>query len=370
MSDVIITVTCDWDGLDYYMGKKHRGKDLNPKQDPNFRFKKGIEAIAAFNKKFPNIPITHFICPAYFQRGTSLTNLYSKEITQKALKSSDEIALHIHCWISTVSCTNYLDPVRDLKVPDWGRNTGDSLGMYVPYYNSGKAVIDYGHGVPFGKYAPNQIKHIIDQANKILSIYLGKKAVSFRCGGWMTCDKVFDALIDQGFTHEASAVPGSYFPAHSKALKRTPSILDTWLSKLWSNTTATEDYLKNIQFLNVYGKKMPTVNTLNQHQDIIKYFQPKKIKQSTSTKTITEVPDTGLLADYVTPKWMKEHIDNAITLSQSKDIYISLGFHLESGGDPRFGTKFGLIERLEKVLDYFAKKATTIKYKTISQVNI
>src|SRR5262245_3571377 len=97
MAKVIITLTCDWDALDYAYTDR-AGKSCTPPD----RFNGGVGAITRFHELFGGaIPITHFICPAYFARKSPNESKYADGIKALA-KAGDEIALHIHCWKSLV----------------------------------------------------------------------------------------------------------------------------------------------------------------------------------------------------------------------------------------------------------------------------
>ena len=87
--------------------------------------------------------------------------------------------------------------------------------------------------------------------------------------------------------------------------------------------------------LNIYGNS----NDLTE-------AQPRKIQQ------LLELPDTAILADYVSATYMKAQIDQAIELASKRktEVYLSLGFHLESGGDARFGKRFGHVEKVIEAL--------------------
>src|SRR5256885_750274 len=125
MANVIITVTCDWDALDY---KYTADKEYNPPD----RYSNGVKAILRFHELFKgSIPITHFICPAYFTRKSAHESTYAAGM--KSLRDKgDEIALHIHCWKSLIEfCgVTFRDP-KDHTVPDWGRSHGAPLGLQV-----------------------------------------------------------------------------------------------------------------------------------------------------------------------------------------------------------------------------------------------
>jgi len=361
MGKVIITVTCDWDGLDYPLNGQH-----NPKGNPHFRFDRGLQAIEYFNKIFNHrIPLTHFICPVYFTRSQTLAEYYAGQILQRRKNRNDEIGLHIHGWISLMQTCGLAprDPVQDYSLPDWGARENNRYGLSVPYRNdAGDEKIDYGHGVPVGVYQQDEILQMVERARTLLVdhkiIASSANCISFRCGGWMANDAVIAAiqLADPPFQYEASAVEASFFANGS-------GVLNAGLAQLWGSTRQVEKpYLANSIFLSAYPDG---INIYGQSNEVTA-AQPRKIQK------LLELPDTAILADYVTADYMKDQIDRAVVLASAEAaaVYVSLGFHLESGGDPRFGTYFGHIERVIEALKYVDQQyraSGDIQYLTIAE---
>lgn len=361
MAKVIITVTCDWDGLDYPLNGQY-----NPSGNLHFRFDRGMQAIQYFNEKFANrVPVTHFICPVYFTRSQGLAEYYAGKMTQLIQESNCEIGLHLHGWISLMHACGVAprDPVQDRSVPDWAAKENNRYGLCVPYRNDvGDEKIDYGHGVPVGVYAQDEIQQMVERGRALLVenkiIPSSGDCVSFRCGGWMANDAVLTALqiVKPFFQYEASAVDASFFA-------KGGGTLDDWLAQLWGPKRQTETpYLANSLFLSAYPNG---INIYGRANDVTA-AQPRKIQR------LLEIPDTAILADYVEADYMKEQIHRAleIAMPQTTEVYLSLGFHLESGGDPRFGRIFGHIERVIEALEYFEQHDAmkgAIEYLTIAE---
>jgi len=361
MGKAIITVTCDWDGLDYPLNGPY-----NPEGKPNFRFDRGVQAIQYFNRVFDDrIPIIHFICPVYFTRSKFLTEYYVGRISQLINASNCEIGLHIHGWISLMQAGGVAprDPVQDQFLPDWGSPENNRYGLSVPYKNdAGEEQIDYGHGVPLGVYSQDEICQLVERGrtlfveNKILKS--SADCSSFRGGGWMANDAVLAAIqmVDPPFRYEASAVDASFFANGG-------GVLDHWLTQLWGSQRQVENsYLANSLFLSAYPNG---INIFGRSNDVSE-AQPQKIQK------LLELPDTAILADFVEAGYMKEQIDRAVAMAskRSSDLYVSLGFHLESGGDPRFGMRFGHIERVIDALKYVEQQYAgmdKIQYLTIAE---
>lgn len=361
MAKVIITVTCDWDGLDYPLHEPH-----NPTGNLHFRFDRGVQAIEYFNNIFQNeIPLTHFICPVYFTRSKFLAKHYSGKIIRLLQSSNCEIALHIHGWLSLMQACRVLpkDPVKDPTLPDWGVQENDRYGLCVPYRNDAdQEKIDYGHGVPLGIYSQDEIAWILERGRALFVehkiIASGHDCVSFRCGGWMSNDDVLKALQTAipPFQFEASAVDASFFANGN-------SILHDWLAQLWGARPQSEQsFLSNSLFLSAYPQGINIASQANS----VSAAQPRMIQR------LLEMPDTAILADYVSADYMKEQINHALAAAsqQTSDVYVSLGFHLESGGDPRFGNVHGHIEKVIETLKYVEQqdaKQGRIQYFTIAE---
>lgn len=361
MRHVIITVTCDWDGLDYPLNGQH-----NPTGNLHFRFDRGMQAIQYFNKKFADcIPLTHFICPVYFTRSQGLAEYYTGKITRLIEESNCEIGLHLHCWMSLMRDCGVApkDPVQDQSIPDWGAKENNRYGLCVPYRNdAGEEKIDYGHGVPVGVYHQEEIQQMVERGRTLLVenkiIQSSGDCVSLRCGGWMANDAVLAAvqMVEPFFQYEASAVDAGFFA-------RGGGTLHDWLAQLWGPKRQTEaPYLANSFFLSAYPSG---INIYGRANDVTA-AQPRKIQR------LLEIPDTAILADYVEADYIKEQIHRALEIAspQTSEVYLSLGFHLESGGDSRFGKIFGHIERVIEVLEYVEQHDTMkgkIEYLTIAE---
>ncbi len=361
MGQVIVTVTCDWDGLDYPLHGSY-----NPEGDLHLRFARGIQAIQYFNEIFKNrIPLTHFICPVYFTRSKLLAEYYAYRISQLIKNSNCEIGLHLHGWVSLIHACGVSprDPVKDDSVPEWGEQNGNRQGLSVPYgSDAGEQRIDYGHGVPLGVYCREEITQLVEAGRELFVangiIPSRAECISFRCGGWMANDAVFEALqmVIPPFQFEASAVDAGFF-------SQKDGMLAQWLAKLWGADQQPEhSFLANTLFLSAY----PHGINIHARSNDVAGAQPQRLQK------LLEIPDTAILADYVNADYMKEQIDRAVAVAeqQSSDVYVSLGFHLESGGDPRFGEVFGHIEEVIDALKHVTQKyalAGKIQYLTIAE---
>ena len=92
------------------------------------------------------IPLTHFICPAYYTNGEARV---TQRIRNGCRLDMDEIACHVHCWKSIVEAAR----VRFRTDLDW---------------HAGTSRAGSGHGVPFGVYG-DDIQPILNYTNRLPS---------------------------------------------------------------------------------------------------------------------------------------------------------------------------------------------------------
>jgi hypothetical protein len=222
MPNLYVTMTVDWEGQTLEQGN--------------------LDAMRQFRQKFPDIPITHFICPAYFTRVSTLqaVEALAAEINSVINEKIDEVALHIHCWYSLMDAAIN----QHIITPTW--NPGNDPGEGVPYDPPGNDE-DYGHDVPFGCYTPAEIASALATGIQLLrkSIKRTGTIESFRCGGWLAGDKVLRVLQQAGLKYEASATPGEFF--REVIVKAAPADpIYGWVADMWSTKVVTApDYLVN-----------------------------------------------------------------------------------------------------------------------------
>ena len=211
MPAIYATITVDWDGVNLDQNNLHW--------------------MRMFNRFFPGVPITHFICPAYLTRTILAAErvLLAAEINS-VIKNIDEVSLHIHCWYSLLAEAQ----VPSVATPTFYHN--DEIGPTAPWGALPNG--DAGHGVPLGYYSAPQIGQILQtgkrllQGNQITNANADNAFLSFRCGGWLAGDKVLRAVRREGYLYEASGAPALYF---SNIVWREPESrkLAEWVSSMW-----------------------------------------------------------------------------------------------------------------------------------------
>jgi hypothetical protein len=312
MGNAFVTVTLDWDAMENAEA-----------------FAEGITEIQTFHERFPLAPITHFICPIYFgldvassaNRKLASALFFAKhELARNAPleHADDELALHIHCWYSLMHACEIM-PV--LSEPSYHTEAT------APVMNrKGGFTDDSGHGVLFGAYPRFQIRQILRKAKAFLAGAFdhAPNIVGFRCGGWMASDEVIAAVSEEGFLYDASALDAGHV-AGAGMFEDYP-LLRKYLIAIWGTGDAVRDGpCKNADIIRkaypgglaIYKKGVFTEEGMLE-------AQPREIYRD-----LVEVPDTGILADYITEKDMLRHLQLAAALAKNRDVYTSIGFHFQ-----------------------------------------
>lgn len=271
--------------------------------------RENLDHVKAFRKKFAQMPILHFLNPAYFTKPDASPAEIIKK-TESLIKEGDERGLHIHAWKSLVEDSG----VTFRKKPDLG---GWSL------YN---CQYDCGHVISLEAYSEKELTKIVQNSIDILlknSIYK-KRPISFRAGAWMAGPKVRRVLLQEGFKVDSSATPVDYV-ASSWGRK---GLLYESILEYWPGMTKTSG---------------PYVLLENEDSQL------------------WEFPNNGSLADYTDTRVfmkafklnLKKYLENP-----NKDVYFVTGFHIESAAIylPR------LSKSLQKAIAFGHSKGVAVEF--------
>ena len=172
-----------------------------------------LEAIRDFKKSW-GAPIVHYYNPAYYTNPMLKKVRINKEV-KSVLESNDELGLHIHTPSHFVKAANILPRV------------GPCFSQYGDY-NLGEFS---GQEVMLLAYSKPEIKHLLNYSLEVLSKNGFKELNSFRAGGWMSDEKVWEALIETGFSIESSATNYHYLNGSSWEGDN----LQRYISLIWGN---------------------------------------------------------------------------------------------------------------------------------------
>ncbi|WP_163835393.1 polysaccharide deacetylase family protein [Spartinivicinus ruber] len=261
-----------------------------------------LQAMQAFREDYPHVGLLQFLNTAYYTK----PNANHQAITQairSVLKPNDEHGLHIHAWRSLVEAAG----VNFRTEPNWSYPGPITL-------NNCHLTGDCGHNVPISAYTYYELRDLIQFSSLTLLNAGFDYPISFRAGGWMAAPHVINALSAEGFQFDSSAAA----PILLKG-RRWSDRLYNWLNELWGN-----------------------INTVSQP-----YFI------GPSEAPLWELPDNGILADYITGKEMLTVLKRNVKKwrqNPDKNVYISIGFHQESA------SKY--INRIRDAVDLFEAYTT------------
>lgn len=246
-------VTVDWEGL-----------SLEPEN---------IEAMQAFRKRFPHIPMLQLLNPAYFVK-TDVKPSNVKATIQSVLLPTDTVGLHLHGWKSLT---------QHCQVPYQHQPSYANVDEHCEQ-------ADCGHTVSLEfAYSVAELSQLVRCTQRMLVEHGFQKPTHFRAGGWQLGPKLTQALVENQFTWDSS---------------RTPAAL---LTSRW----APDSHLvKTVEALH------PNASTLDQPYAL--------------TGMLKEFPNNAGLADYTSTQQM---LDMFKTLLEEHKSVMVLGFHQETAAD-------------------------------------
>lgn len=289
MPTLTICITVDWEGQDL--------SNAN------------LSAMENFRLAFPNLPLTHFICPAYFTRGGAAGPIAAQIL--RPIQPIDEIGLHVHGWKTLVEGAG----VAFIREPTWYEDDGD--GPEVPY---GHDEEDIGHGVPLGLYARDDLVTIFAFANNLLTANHIAPAtpVSFRCGGWMAANRVQEAIASSPTMRiDSSATDGPYFQQINDLLQDFGCTLGEMIPILYgpAAVAAPPQYANTHMFAQIGTWVTATT-------------QPFVVP--TPQGPVFQATDNGVLADYLSGQMIYQRFVDAWNNAAHHDTVLVVGFHQES----------------------------------------
>jgi hypothetical protein len=264
------------------------------------------------------LKITQFFAP-YHYTDPELTPERKVEIDtwikQQRDDFGDELGLHIHGWCHFVTTT-----AVDCR-------TKESF-----YRDDGT-----GYTTILAAYTEDEMTRILQGAVDMFDAQGLGRPLSFRAGGWTADGKVLRALANTGFHTDSSAVPAQYLSSWKGY------DLYSWTMSNWAGVTDTAQPYYPLE------------------------TAPAQADPSRSLP-ILEIPDNGVLVDYVTAEDMlriyaSNHPNGGVL---ERPTLYQVGFH-----STNFSTEY--FERLDTALDEvdrhrFDHDLGPAKYVTISEL--
>jgi len=153
-----------------------------------------LDAFRQFRDDFPNVPLTHFLNPAYFTRlgpNDVVGAVDASDKIRTVLRDGDEIGLHVHADNHLL----YAAGVAPKKYPSWD-NLPDMTG----------------HTVPLSTFSEEEVRRIVAFSCRTLEQQGFDRPRAFRAGGWHAGHHVLSALVAEGFAVDSSEVPHDWLP--------------------------------------------------------------------------------------------------------------------------------------------------------------
>lgn len=266
-----------------------------------------LGAMRNFSKKYPGIPVLHFLNAAYYTK----PNANPIEITKKiksVLRPHDEHGLHLHAWKTLVEASG----VKFRTKPDLG---GWSLR---------NCNVDCGHVISIEAYETPELVKILNKSIQILTKNGFRRPQSFRSGAWQTGPNVARALSLTGIKMDSSGT------------------VPTYVARSWGNHSIL-------------------VKSINRLWPNIKSVSEQPYQMTGTVRPLWQVPNNGSLADYTDAETIFEvlkHNVNTFLRNPKPEHYVVIGFHQETAA--RFLPR--VEKALEKIITYSKRKGVPIQF--------
>lgn len=267
---IVVALTVDWEGA--YLA-----------QD-------GLDALDALRSSLHGAPITHFVSSAYFTKSEADPNAPS--VLGDAVRSGDEVAVHLHGWRSVAAASK----VEPKLSPSFVTGTDKRM----PFED------DDGFDIDLDVYDVGELRVLLRTSRQRLEQAVGRVSRSYRAGGYLATPKMLQALRDEGYVVDSSALD------HRQLDEALDPAWHDRLRALWPNVTVTT--------------------------------QPFLIG------SLIEMP-IAAVADYSTTPEIVAVLEAAHAQLRKQpydDVFVVLAFHLETAGQ--------YLERIRHALDQTKKR--------------
>jgi hypothetical protein len=195
---IVVAVTIDWEGA--YVSPE------------------GLDMLDELRTKLGTVPLTHFVCPAYFTKDkpdpTAATS-----ITQ-AVRKGDELALHLHAWRSLAKATG----IEPKLSPSFLTGTDKLLE-----FEDG----DVGFDTDLDAYSVTDLRALIRTSRRLLDQTHTTVSKTFRAGGYLGTPKVLQAIREEGFLVDSSATD------YRQLDERKDEVLPKRIHAIWPDIETT-----------------------------------------------------------------------------------------------------------------------------------
>jgi hypothetical protein len=280
-----------------------------------------LERQQRLHAEHPELRLTHFVGPYTFT-DPSVSAERAEYLTSwvKGLRDAhgDEIGLHIHPYCSFVDTTSV--PCR--TSPSFAKPYSDPTG----------------YTVILSSYTKDEMKTLLGAADDLFEQHGLGKPTSFRAGGWTAELHTLEALAETGYVADAS---GANWSRMEEWKGHYGASLYAWNQEHWSSIDDTSQ------------PYFPSVN------DILSDAEP--------ALSILELPDNGLLVDYVTADEMIEVFGkNYRGDALDAPTMVSIGYHPPNFSEAFFTRMDGALDEIDRHLA--SADAGPVVYATASEL--
>jgi hypothetical protein len=275
----------------------------------------------AMHRDHPELRITHFVGPYTFT-DPMMTAERKQELVAWLVKNrdtyQDEIGLHIHPYCNFVESAG-LTCITDQST------------VY--------PTDDTGYTIKLSAYSREQMGTLLDHANTLFEANGLNRTRTFRAGGWTASLATVQALADKGFIADTSAL----------------------------NWARIEEW-KDVQNGELYRWNMANWGPINDTSQPYWPSENNVLATDPPTLNILEVPDNGVMIDYVTVQEMNGLFD----ANWNRDVLqapvtLMMGFHPAYGfNKPEYDRVEGFLDHADKYLA--ARGAGPVVYITLEDV--
>jgi hypothetical protein len=260
----------------------------------------------------PELRMTHFVGPYTFTDPAMMAPRKA-ELVQWLLAMRDthhdEIGLHIHPYCHFVESAG-ISCVTDQSTVYAG---GDQTG----------------YTIKVSAYDRAQFGTLLEHANTLFEANGLNKARTFRAGGWTASLATLQALADKGFIGDTSALN-------------------------WARIEEWKNAIPGTRTNELYRWNMENWNPINDTSQPYWVSQNNVLTAEAPTLPILEVPDNGVMIDYVTLEEMNGLFDtNWDRKALAAPTTLMMGFHPSTSFDAK---EYG---RVDGFLDYADKHLAT-----------
>ena len=254
---VVVALTIDWEGADLA--------------------EEDLDALDELRQTLGGVPLTHFVSPAYFTKQSPDPG--ALDTLTRAVHTGDELAVHLHAWRSLAKASG----VEPKLSPSFLTGTDEVLA-----FEDG----DAGFDTDLDVYTVAELRAILRTSRALLQQTWIPISNTFRAGGYLATPKVMQAIHDEGFTVDSSAIDDRHLDQ---------PIDNPWpmrLEEIW-----------------------PAAKT-----------KTRPFFVETPSGPLLEMP-IGAIADYATTEEIATVLDRAhaeLEKTPDRDVFVVLGFHLET----------------------------------------